>query len=198
MTVESKHPYEPFIPEGADKLIIGTIPPYRFCQEDELFSDDVNFYYGSRDNYFWEIMSEITDSTLHFENTEEAIRERKDLLTQLNAGMTDIIESCTHIDGKSDDASLCNIKTKDIATLLSKYQNITELIYTSTSNTIIHFMNNSIKTNHSWSKENKLDGNIVIDGKKYIVRKLYSPSPKALWSITKEERIERYKTVFGL
>ena len=29
--VRSIHPYEPYIPEGATKLIIGTMPPFRFC-----------------------------------------------------------------------------------------------------------------------------------------------------------------------
>jgi len=32
----SKHPFEPFIPANATKLIIGTIPPYRFCLDEKL------------------------------------------------------------------------------------------------------------------------------------------------------------------
>lgn len=52
MDKKSTHPFAPEIPEGATKLIIGTMPPYRFCNTDEaLYDDDVNFYYGSRDNY---------------------------------------------------------------------------------------------------------------------------------------------------
>lgn len=196
MTVESKHPYGPFIPEGADKLIIGTIPPYRFCQEDELFSDDVNFYYGSKDNYFWEIMSEITGSTLHYENTEDAIMERKDILTRLHTGVTDIVECCIHKNGKSSDSSLEIITTKDIARLLSDYPNIQQLIYT--SKFVASQMYNKLNTCHSWCKENKSVGSIMINGKRYGVHILISPSPQALRRITKEERIERYKTVFGL
>ena len=42
------HPYEPFIPENATKLIVGTLPPPRFTTG-ELKEGDVNFCYGSRD-----------------------------------------------------------------------------------------------------------------------------------------------------
>ena len=78
----SKHPYKAFIPEGADKLIIGSIPPYRFCHQDKerLFATDVNFYYGSKDNCFWDLLSDIQDIKLERINSEEAIKERKQLL----------------------------------------------------------------------------------------------------------------------
>ena len=51
----SIHPYREYIPENASKLIIGTIPPFRFCVSGEkrLYPRDVDFYYGSRDNGFW-------------------------------------------------------------------------------------------------------------------------------------------------
>ena len=200
MNERSIHPYKAYIPERAEKLIIGTIPPYRFCcgEKEKLYETDVDFYYGSRDNYFWDIMSDITGVKLQHINSEEAVQKRKELLNSLNVGITDIIESCIHKDGKSDDASLCDIKTKDIALLLSEHQNINELIYTSTSNFIINLMNESIKTYHSWNKENHLEGSIVINGKKYDVHQLYSPSPQTLRRITEEKRIERYKIVFGL
>ena len=52
-----EHPFPPFVPTNATKLIIGSIPPQRFCNQKEngisLYPDDVNFYYGSRDNSFW-------------------------------------------------------------------------------------------------------------------------------------------------
>ena len=68
----SIHPYEPYIPEGATRLIIGTMPNKRFCvrmpELDELPGtcklpnlqpEDVNFYYGSNDNSFWKLVSAI-------------------------------------------------------------------------------------------------------------------------------------------
>ena len=43
----SVHPYQPFVPPQATKLIVGTMPPLRFCTEPRLlYEDDVDFYYG--------------------------------------------------------------------------------------------------------------------------------------------------------
>lgn len=57
-TFES-HPYLPLIPECAKCLIVGTIPPHRFCKDmqtaqqyGKLSQNDVDWYYGSEDNQF--------------------------------------------------------------------------------------------------------------------------------------------------
>ncbi|MBD5164574.1 hypothetical protein [Helicobacter sp.] len=71
METISIHPYKPHICQGATKLIIGTIPPYRFCTNGikKLDDGDIDFYYGSRDNYFWDLMSEITNQKLQHKKT---------------------------------------------------------------------------------------------------------------------------------
>lgn len=195
--LRSVHPYEPYIPEGATKLIVGTIPPYRFCGvgERKLFATDVNFYYGSKDNYFWDLMAEITGRKLQHINSQEAVEERKALLAALKVGITDIVASCVHKDGKSDDKSLCEIKCKPLDELLKQYSDIKTLIYTSrfVASQVNHFAD---KKYHDWSKESKLDGAVYIKEKKYNVKILYSPSPSALRSISADKRLERYKAVF--
>lgn len=162
--MNSKHPYCPFIPEGATKLIIGTMPPYRFCiTPKELCDGDVDFYYGSKDNYFWDLLSQATDVKLDKENTEMAIIQRKSLLANLHTGITDIIDQCTHINGKSDDLSLSDIVLKPIKELLSNYPKIDTLIYT--SKFIIKQINKIADvTYHTWKSPQK-EGSIVIDGK---------------------------------
>lgn len=193
----SKHPYKAFIPEGADKLIIGSIPPYRFCHQDKskLFETDVNFYYGSKDNAFWDLLSDITHTKLQHINSEESIEERKQLLVNLNTGITDIVELCEHINGKSDDKSLNIIRLKDISGLLVQYPSINELIYT--SRFVIGQINKSCgeHTYHRWDS-GKMDGSININGKKYKVHILYSPSPNALRRICCKKRSKRYEEVF--
>ena len=42
MNKKSTHPFAPEIPEGATKLIIGTMPPYRFCNTDEMLRRDLS------------------------------------------------------------------------------------------------------------------------------------------------------------
>ncbi|MDX1604525.1 MAG: uracil-DNA glycosylase family protein, partial [Salinimicrobium sediminis] len=66
-----QHPYEPFIPENATRLIVGTLPPPRFTTG-ELKEGDVDFCYGSRDGMLWQIIDRIFGLDLKFENTAEA------------------------------------------------------------------------------------------------------------------------------
>ena len=194
--LRSKHPYEAYIPPNASKLIIGTIPPYRFCVPDgKLQHGDVNFYYGSKDNSFWKLIAEVTGEKLHYENTEEAVKERKSLLDRMHIGITDIVESCIHTDQKSDDASLSEIRQKDLAQLLSDHAEIDTLIYTS------QFVAGLVgkcadKTYHYWLKPSR-EGCIYIGGKLYRVIVLYSPSRNALRSVSEAERLEQYQSVFG-
>lgn len=47
-----RHPFEPFIPEGAKMLIMGTFPP-----QPKRWS--MNFYYPNRTNDFWPMMGLI-------------------------------------------------------------------------------------------------------------------------------------------
>ena len=168
MNKKSTHPFAPEIPEGATKLIIGTMPPYRFCNTDEmLYDDDVNFYYGSRDNYFWELVSDASGKRLTYANTQEAIDERKRLLADLHMGMVDMVVSCVHKDGKADDKSLHDIVERDdLKAILHKYPKIDTLIYTNKSANILKWVNESSDKHYheGWDKT-KTYASIVIDKK---------------------------------
>lgn len=72
--MKSLHPFEPFVPKNSTKLIIGTIPPPRFCKnQNNILFDDVYFYYGSQDNYFWPILGDIFNVKFDYNNSENAI-----------------------------------------------------------------------------------------------------------------------------
>lgn len=198
-TVRSIHPYKPYIPEGATKLIIGTMPPFRFCTSGgrELHDYDVDFYYGSRDNYFWKLISEVTGTTLEFVNTTEAVNQRKQLLQELHIGITDIVDSCIHRNGKSDDASLISLEPKPLDKLLLEHPNIEELIYTSRAE-VKKLINRFFadKGPHPRRNDNTWEESVWINGRPYGVTRLYSPSPIALWSVSADARLEQYRHVF--
>ena len=63
-----QHPFSPFIPKEATKLIVGTMPPPRFSLG-ELKKDDVNFCYGSIDGLLWPVLNTIFNLNLDFETT---------------------------------------------------------------------------------------------------------------------------------
>lgn len=191
----SKHPYKPYIPKDATKLIIGTMPPYRFCIKPQaLFDEDVNFYYGSKKNYFWKLIEEITGTQLKYENSEVAVNQRKDLLAKFNIGVTDVIEKCVHKNGKSDDASLQEITLKPLKELLLQNPNIDTLLYT--SRIIVKHVNKiADKSYHEGWNEFRRKGQVIINNKKYNVIILCSPSPSARRRVSREVQLLQYKDV---
>jgi len=205
--MRSIHPYDPYIPENATKLIVGTMPPYRFCVPhndlEKLYDNDVNFYYGSRDNCFWKLISEAIGSPEPVcENSEAAIQQRKDLLERLNVGVTDIVQYCIHENQKSDDESLKDIMSKPLDDLLLKYPNIDTLLYTSkkVGSLVYNHILKKHKTYHKSSNKESWEYYFYINENKYDVVYLYSPSRMALKGLGKggfEKRSAQYKEVFG-
>ena len=200
-TMLSVHPYDPFVPPGATKLIIGTIPPYRFCIEPQALRDgDVNFYYGSRANAFWRLIEQVTGEAFDYENTERAVEQRKAFLTRRRIGVTDVVRSCVHRDGKSDDLSLTEIEPQPIEQLLAEHPTIDTLIYTGRSNqnnSVMRLMNQHVADRHYHSSTAEpAKKSVVIGGRTYRVILLYSPSPNALRSVDAQTRLEQYKAVF--
>lgn len=124
-----KHPYPPFIPKNATKLIVGTLPPPRFSIGN-LKSDDVNFCYGSRDGQLWKILNIIFDLNLVFENTEFAINQRKDFLNKHNIGVCDIVESAERKKIDASDLGMENVKLRDLFSYLKQYPKINTLLFT--------------------------------------------------------------------
>ena len=124
-----KHPYPPFIPSKATKLIVGTLPPPRFSIGN-LKPDDVNFCYGSRDGQLWKILDEIFNLNLKYENTQEAIFQRKTFLETENIGICDIVESAEREKIDASDLGMQNAVLRDLIGYLKQYPNVDTLLFT--------------------------------------------------------------------
>jgi G:T/U-mismatch repair DNA glycosylase len=124
-----QHPYKPFIPENATKLIVGTLPPPRFTTG-ELKEDDVDFCYGSRDGMLWQIIDRIFDLDLKFENTPEAVKQRKDFLASKGIGICDTVESCRRDKIDASDLGMLHVKLRDLIVILRKHPEIDTLLFT--------------------------------------------------------------------
>ncbi len=124
-----KHPYVPFIQEDTKKLIVGTLPPPRFTTG-ELLEKDVNFCYGSYYNSLWLYIDKIHDLNLRYDNSQEAIKQRKDFLITNQIGVCDIVESTERDKIDASDLGMQNIILRDVVGYLMIHPKIETLLFT--------------------------------------------------------------------
>ena len=120
------HPFNdkiglPSLNETTNKLIIGTFPAFQVTNEN---SPRLNFYYGSTDNKFWDLIHEVLD--IKSEITTENIL---DYLKKNNFGIIDIIRKCYRKNNTSSaDEDLSIIEFQDMVNILTKFK--VDTIYT--------------------------------------------------------------------
>ena len=124
-----KHPYPPFIKEDTTKLIVGTLPPPRFSTG-ELLEKDVDFCYGSYYNSLWLYIDAIHHLNLRYDNSEEAVNQRKDFLIKHKIGVCDIVESAERAKIDASDLGMSNVTLRDLIGYLKDYPNIETLLFT--------------------------------------------------------------------
>src|SRR5690554_1020222 len=124
-----QHPFPPFIPEEATKLIVGTLPPPRFITG-ELKPDDVDFCYGSRDGQLWQIIEKVFDLDLLYENTGRAIQQRINFLNEHKIGICDMVEYAFREKIDASDVGIQNAKLRDMIPLLKVYTSVDTLLFT--------------------------------------------------------------------
>ncbi|MEF3080045.1 uracil-DNA glycosylase family protein [Winogradskyella poriferorum] len=124
-----KHPYSPFIKHDTEKLIVGTLPPPRFSTGD-LLEQDVDFCYGSYYNSLWLFIQKIHNLNFRYDNSEEAIVQRKQFLIKNKIGVCDIVASCEREKVDASDLGMSNVKLRDIVGYLKQYPNIKTILFT--------------------------------------------------------------------
>ncbi len=123
------HPYPPFIPETATKLIVGTLPPPRFTTGN-LKEGDVDFCYGSRDGQLWLILDRLFGLDLKFENTAEAIWQRKQFLATRGMGICDMVASARREKVDASDIGMLEVELRDLVAVLQQNPKIDTLLFT--------------------------------------------------------------------
>jgi G:T/U-mismatch repair DNA glycosylase len=119
----------PFIKNDTTKLIVGTLPPPRFSTGD-LLEKDVDFCYGSYYNSLWLFIDKIHDLKLRFDNSQEAIEQRKQFLIDHKIGVCDIVESCERDKIDASDLGMLNIVLRNLIGYLKKYPKVDTLLFT--------------------------------------------------------------------
>ena len=110
-------------------MIVGTLPPPRFSTGD-LLEKDVDFCYGSYYNSLWLFIDKIHNLGLRYDNSEEAIDERKDFLIKHQIGVCDIVASAEREKIDASDLGMKNIKLRNVVGYLQHYPNIDTLLFT--------------------------------------------------------------------
>lgn len=124
-----KHPYQPFIKNDTTKLIVGTLPPPRFSTG-ELLEKDVDFCYGSYYNSLWLFIDKIHNLNLRYDNSQDAIEERKRFLIHHKIGVCDIVESAERKKIDASDLGMTNIVLRDLIGYIKQYPTIDTILFT--------------------------------------------------------------------
>ena len=124
-----KHPYKPFIQKNTTKLIVGTLPPPRFSVG-KLLEKDVDFCYGSYYNSLWLFIDEIHGLGLRYDNSAEAINQRKQFLITHKIGVCDIVESAVSQKIDASDKGMTSVVLRDLIGYLKQYPKIDTLLFT--------------------------------------------------------------------
>jgi len=123
------HPYPPFIPENATKLIVGTLPPPRFSTG-QLLEKDVDFCYGSNYNSLWLYIDKIHNLNLRYDNSDEAVQQRKQFLIEKGIGVCDIVKSAERDKIDASDLGMKNIQLRDVIGYIKQFPKIDTLLFT--------------------------------------------------------------------
>lgn len=123
------HPYEPYIPSTATKLIVGTLPPPRFTTG-ELKEGDVDFCYGSRDGQLWQILDKLFQLNLKYETTTEAVKQRERFLIEHGIGICDMVAGAKREKIDASDIGLMDAELRDLIKIISENPKIDTLLFT--------------------------------------------------------------------
>ena len=123
------HPYDPFIPQGATKLIVGTLPPPRFTTG-QLKEGDVNFCYGSRDGQLWPILDRIFELDLIYSDTQQAVDQRKQFLIRRQIGICDIVHKAKREKIDATDLGMQEVELRDLIKITSGHPKVQTLLFT--------------------------------------------------------------------
>lgn len=107
--------FEPVYDKNSKVLILGSFPSVK--------SRAVGFYYGNKQNRFWNMLSKVLN-----ENIPDDIEEKKKILKKHHIALWDVIQE-SDLKGSSDlELSKSNMTTKDFSFLLPPNTQIEKIL----------------------------------------------------------------------
>ena len=100
------HPFKPFVPPNATVLIVGSFPGRDITQKN---IDNDKWFYGTRRNQFWDIISSVYDIEL------KTTKEKKELFNAAGIAIADIFLTARRKGENNSDTNLEVITYNDKA-----------------------------------------------------------------------------------
>jgi G:T/U-mismatch repair DNA glycosylase len=126
------HPWKRFpeIDNNCTHLIIGSFPPNKFTTHNEKQTFcDMDFFYGSKENAFWELFVEAKNQKIKLPNDLDNLKK---YLRDNNWVITDIIKSTQRKKDTAYDTDLINIEwNSDLINDIFTYNKIQKIYFTS-------------------------------------------------------------------
>lgn len=198
----SKHPFPPFNIINAKAFIIGSIPPHRFSEPKNILCGDIDWYYGSKDNSFWDILKESCCNHQVKLCTKKA---QQDFLQKNEIGIFDMIQECTRKEGcGSSDSDLHKISLIDVYEIISGNKNDNLKLFFTSIFVAKLFSKQAKVTLDLTTREMQRIDNVCNKTIEAVI--LYSPSPSWSRGLKKEIReqekneknkirVEQYKQI---
>jgi G:T/U-mismatch repair DNA glycosylase len=188
-------PFETYIPNEADKLIIGTFPT-------ESGNRAFDFFYPNRGNVFWKILSNIAGNGFELddhESAEEAVESRMAILDKLKLGITDIGKMVLRQSNSSLDGALFPIMFTNVFCILDEHPSIKKLILTSKSgqNSVSGWLRGYFELNNfdfplTKKGPNSERGNFTFNGRTIEIVTVPSTS-RAARKVSDEDKMHRFR-----
>ena len=193
---EEIHPWNWYVPVGAESIIIGTFPP-------TLRNWSYNFFYPNKNNHFWKIMARIAGNPMQYFSGEKAVEERKNILDQLRIGVSDMGKIIRRTDGNSSDENLEIVEYMDIFGILEENPTLRKIIFTSSAgkSSAIGWFKSYLALHGIVFRIPKgkrpLQTVVQIAGKDIEIVLLYSTSARAGATISLESLTELFRDALG-
>lgn len=96
-TIVETHPFDAFIPENIQCLIVGSFPGK---EQTQIELDETHWFYGAPRNQLWKILEIV------YERELKNRKQKQQLFEETGIGMTDVIKTCVRINGTNLDENL--------------------------------------------------------------------------------------------
>lgn len=191
--VEEQHPWPPYIPEGATKLLLGTFPT---ANDNRRFE----FYYPSPKNRFWAVISSLAEKNLEHFTSDRAISERQEILKDLKLAISDMGQRILRQQDSALDHNLFPLEFCDVFALIEANTNLNTIILTSSGkgNSALSWFSAYCELNFIQlaKRDEKIPWEtfIQIGSRKVKVVVAYSTS-SSYWKLNVSELIEHYRPI---